>query len=389
MTKTPLVVPAISLITGILVGHYFPTSVTTSLVMLATLTLAALLCGRHPQWQSVAIALAVVALGVTLITADQQSSAPEAGLLERSRSYFLDVRAQLLERYKAMGLAEEDYATVAAMTLGDRHGLTRELRESYNTSGAAHVLALSGLHLGIIYALLSMLTVGRRRRLATQVAIILSIWGFAFLVGLPPSIVRSATMLTVYALLQLGNRDGLTLNVLAFTAIVMLCLSPSSLFSVSFQLSFLSVLGITLFYRPLYDLLPPAFLQRHRLAKWTWGMICVSIGAQTGAAPLVAYYFGNFPLLFLLTNFIVVPAVTLILYLSLFSLLLPFLTVLPLALTTVTGWLNTTLRCLAAIPRASVSGLSPSPTQIVAVYVVILATYFLLTKMRRTETPFS
>ena len=389
MTKAPLVVPAICLIAGILTGHYCPTTITTAMVVLASLTAVALLCGRCPLWQHTAIALAITAVGVVLITASQHTPASEPGVLDRSRTYFLQQREQLLERYRDMNISGEEYATVAAMTLGDRHGLPEELRDAYNTSGAAHVLALSGLHLGIIYALLSLLTVGRRRRIVTQVLIILSIWGFALLVGLPPSIVRAATMLTVLGLLQLGNRDCLTLNVLAFAAIIMLCLSPSTLFSVSFQLSFLSMLGIILFYRPLYDLLPPAFLQQHGLVKWAWGMTCVSIGAQAGAAPLVAYYFGNFPMLFLLTNFIVIPAITLILYLSLLALLLPFLSLLPLALATVTGWLNATLRCVADIPWASISGLTPSCTQTVATYAAILAAALLLKKMRRTSPSFS
>ena len=120
------------------------------------------------------------------------------------------------------------------MALCDKSALTKELRETYSKTGASHILALSGLHLGIIYALLSMLIVGRRWQMITQVAIILSIWAFVFLVGMSASVVRSAVMLTVYALLAIGHRHKMSVNTLAFTAIVMLLVTPKALFDVGF-----------------------------------------------------------------------------------------------------------------------------------------------------------
>ena len=110
------------------------------------------------------------------------------------------------------------YAVVAAMTLGDKSQLTKELRDTYAISGASHILALSGLHLGIIYTLLSLLLSRRRWQVLSQVVIIVCIWLFVFLVGLSASVVRSAVMVSIYALLSLGHRDKLSVNTLAFAA---------------------------------------------------------------------------------------------------------------------------------------------------------------------------
>ena len=93
------------------------------------------------------------------------------------------------------------------MALGDKSALTKELKDVYAVTGASHVLALSGLHLGMIYALLSLLVVGRKWRTISQILVIIGIWTYVFLVGMSVSVVRAAVMLSVYALLSIGHRD--------------------------------------------------------------------------------------------------------------------------------------------------------------------------------------
>jgi competence protein ComEC len=234
---------------------------------------------------------------------------------------------------------------------------------------------LSGLHLGIIYALLSMLVVGRRWQMITQVAIILSIWAFVFLVGMSASVVRSAVMLTVYALLAIGHRHKMSVNTLAFTAIIMLLISPKALFDVGFQMSFMAVFAILLFVPLFYRPFSAEYLMTHRVVNWIWGMLAVSIAAQIGVAPLIAYYFGRFSCYFLLTNFIVIPAATLILYLSLGTLLIPAIGVL---LAGIVGLLNSTLLYISTIPGATIEGLHPSVMLTISIYGIIFATYYLL-----------
>jgi len=304
--------------------------------------------------------------------------------LERTRLFFLVQRDKLLRRLSAHGLYGDAYAVVAAMALGDKSALTKDLKEVYSKTGASHVLALSGLHLGIIYTLLSLLVVGRRWRMTSQVVMVLAVWAFVFLVGMPTSVVRAAVMLSIYALLSLAHRDRMSVNTLAFTAIGMLIANPLSLFDVGFQMSFMAVFSILLF-QPLFEgVFPQGFLMDHGVVKWIWGLAVVSCAAQIGTAPLVAYYFGRFSTCFLLTNFIVVPAATLILYLMPVVLIMPSRAYL---LLYVVGGLNSILDKIAAMPWTSIEGLHPSILQVVMTYVIAGAVYLLALRLRRIARP--
>lgn len=249
--------------------------------------------------------------------------------IERTRLFMLKQRSRLLHRLSP----EEDtslespfynaYAVVAAMALGDKSALSRELKETYAVTGASHVLALSGLHLSIIYMLLSLLVVDRRWQMCSQVFIVVNIWVFVFLVGMSVTVVRAAVMVSVYALLSLGHRDKMSVNTLVFTAIVMLIMKPVSLFDAGFQMSFAAVFAILVLV-PLFDrVFPEGFLMSHRVVKWLWALVAVSLAAQIGTAPLVWYHFGRIPLWSVLTNVVVVPAAGLIVCLAGLTLLFP------------------------------------------------------------------
>ena len=249
--------------------------------------------------------------------------------IERTRLFMLKQRSRLLHRLSP----EEDtslespfynaYAVVAAMALGDKSALSLELKETYAVTGASHVLALSGLHLSIIYMLLSLLVVNRRWQMCSQVFIVVNIWVFVFLVGMSVTVVRAAVMVSVYALLSLGHRDKMSVNTLVFTAIVMLIMKPVSLFDAGFQMSFAAVFAILVLV-PLFDrVFPEGFLMSHRVVKWLWALVAVSLAAQIGTAPLVWYHFGRIPLWSVLTNVVVVPAAGLIVCLAGLTLLFP------------------------------------------------------------------
>ncbi len=294
--------------------------------------------------------------------------------LQRARLRMLIVRQGLLQRYRALGLDDQQYAVIAAMTLGDKSALSKATRDTYAVTGASHVLALSGLHLGIVYAVLTFLIGGRRRRLWVGQALVLcAVWSYAVLVGLSASVVRSATMLTVCSVSLLLHRDSVSVNTLAFAALVMLVANPLNLWDVGFQLSFLAVLGIIVYERRIYRLWCP----RARLLRWAWATVTVSLAAQMATAPLVAYYFGRFPCYFLLTNFLVVPAATVILYGALLLLLtFPFAAVsrvVAMGLVAVVGGLNDALSAMSAWPGASVEGIRLSGLQVVVVYVMMLS----------------
>ena len=372
----PLLIPAICLMVGILLGSHLSLSVPFCIVLLLAMVVATALLGRWSKLQTIGIALCSVILGILVMEMDlSKVDDGEPSRIERTQQYFLHQRNILLQRLETAGLSDNQYAVVAAMALGDKSSLTKDLKETYSMTGASHILALSGLHLGIIYALLSLLVVGRRWQMITQVAIILSIWAFVFLTGMSTSVVRSAIMLTVYALLAIGHRQKMSVNTLAFTAIVMLLVSPQALFDVGFQMSFMAVFSILLFTPLFYRPFSAEYLMTHRIIRWLWGMVAVSIAAQIGVAPLIAYYFGHFSCFFLLTNFIVIPAATLILYLSLATLLIPSIGV---VLASIVGLLNTTLLYISTIPGATIDGLHPSVMLTASIYAIIFATYYLL-----------
>ena len=294
---------------------------------------------------------------------------------ERLRLRFLLWRHRLLETYRQWEMSADSYSVVAAMTLGDKSALDPRVKDIYAKVGASHILALSGMHLMIIYSIVTLLFGWRRARLLSQVIIVAAIWGFAVLTGLSPSVTRSASMISVFALLSVGYRGHASVNVLAFIAIVMLLIHPLALYDIGFQLSFMAVLAIALWNPWLNSLIPLHVQQRHRWLSKLWALTTVSIAAQIGTAPLVAYYFGRFATWFLLSNYIVVPMATLLLHLSLL-------------LIVVSGWqmiavgvaqvlkgcvelMQRLLEAVATLPYCSIDGLYPSAVQVLLIYICI------------------
>lgn len=388
---TPLLRLVFWLILGIVAGAYTSVTMLVFLVASAMALGAVLLLRRFPLSQSIAIAVTVFLTGATLAAHQrdelkargmtirqwqQAQKTPDASTrLGRSRIFFLQQRERLLAHYQRQGLEGETYAIVAATTLGDKSALDKDLRQTYNVSGAAHVLALSGMHIGIIYVLLSLFMSGYRKRIVGQVVLVIAIWGFIFLVGMPVSAVRAATMISLYALLSLGYREKMSINALAFTALVILMVSPYTLFDIGFQMSYLAVLSILVWMPVMESWVSQSFLQRHRLVRWAWGLTAVTLAAQAGVAPLVAFYFGRVSTYFLLTNFLVLPAVTLIIWIAIATLVIAPLSP---VLTAVVGGLNTGLRMISRLPGSSIEGVHPTLLQVLLVYVLMLCVYWII-----------
>lgn len=302
------------------------------------------------------------------------------------------LREYLLKRYRELATSDEAYAVVAAMTLGDKSGLTTELRESFSVSGASHVLALSGLHLGILYALLTMIFGGIRRRALASMLVIVAVWGYAAMVGMPLSLLRSAVMLTLYTLTQMALRNNASLNFLAFAALVVLLSSPWSLWDVGFQMSFLAVLGILLFNERFRIFVSRKYLKAHPVANWCFSMVIVSVSAQLMVAPLVAYYFGRYSCYFLLSNFIAIPLATALVYLSVVMYVLFFVPEVQGVVAMAVGWvakvLTEALGWVASLPGASVDGIEMSAVQLWLVYSVVAVVYALLFYFEKMYKPF-
>jgi len=308
-------------------------------------------------------------------------------LMERTKLAAMKARRRLMNRFKELGLNGREYAVVAAMTLGDKSLINKELKNDYSISGASHVLALSGLHLGIVYAVLSFLFLRFRRYWLPQLLILTTIWAYVFLVGMPPSVMRSAVMLTIYSCVGLLGRDKMSANTLAFAAIVMLVANPLNLYDVGFQLSFMAVLAILTITPLIYTFLPNGLLWRHSWLRWICRLVAVSLSAQIGTAPLVAYYFGCLPTYFLLTNFIAIPCATLILYTAVAFFLMAEVPHISAFLIKIVSWLsggmNTALEWIAALPGASIEGINISALQVAMLYIMICSAYIIVSYFRR------
>jgi len=227
--------------------------------------------------------------------------------------YSLKARAwasSILERYVD---GEQQQVIASALVLGVTEGIDTDLQNAYAASGAMHVLAVSGLHVGIIYAILLFLLRPLNRfawsRWVVFIISIISLWSFAFVTGLSPSVLRAVTMFTFIAWARpLGWRTNIY-NTLAGSAFLLLLFNPYLIMSVGFQLSYLAVLGIVYLQRPLYNL----WEIENRVGDWVWQITCVSIAAQASTFALGMLYFHQFPVYFLVSNLFVIPLSTAIL----------------------------------------------------------------------------
>ncbi len=207
---------------------------------------------------------------------------------------------------------ETERAIANALILGIRDGLDPDTKRIYAASGAMHVLAVSGLHVGIIIWVINFLlrpvaSTAYGRYMGVLVSLVL-LWAFAFVTGLSPSILRAVTMYTVVLLGRLSDSRPTIYNSLAISAFILLFFNPNFLFSVGFQLSYIAVLGIVYVYPHLYRVLE----FRYGLADRIWSITCISIAAQLATFPLSLYYFHQFPVYFLISNLVVIPAAGLI-----------------------------------------------------------------------------
>lgn len=221
------------------------------------------------------------------------------------------LQERLYGRLGAAGLSGDELATVGALTLGYKEELDKELKRHFQASGAAHVLAVSGLHTGLIYGLFVwLLTLGGRfrpmhdnkvARRAISLVIIGVMWGYAWLTGLTPSVVRAVLMVTLVEIGKMIYRKSLTINTIAAAAVLILIVRPTDLWSVSFQLSFAATTAIVLMVNRL-----PAMLTGG-IAGYFLGIIVVSVAAQLGTLPITMFYFKQVSTYFLLANLLVLP----------------------------------------------------------------------------------
>ncbi len=208
---------------------------------------------------------------------------------------------------------QDEFAVGSALLLGYRDEISDELRDAYAQTGAMHVLAVSGLHVGIIFVLLTFLfhKIESRSRVVVLLktgAVLTGIWGFALVTGASPSVMRAATMFSLLAMGQALQRSGAIYNTLMVSAFILLLINPLWLASVGFQLSYLAVFGIVYFQRRFERMIwvPKGFLRK------IWTLVTVSLAAQLTTGPISIFYFRQFPVFFWLSSLFLVPAAALL-----------------------------------------------------------------------------
>ena len=223
------------------------------------------------------------------------------------RQWVLQRLVQYIKSPDASGVAQ-------ALLIGYRGDLDKALVEQYANTGVVHIIAISGMHLGMIYTLLLVLLkpLGQSRRMQVlRLVIVLAIiWLFSFLTGAAPSITRAAIMFTLLSVGQLLYKNSSIYNTLSAAAILLLLINPYNLWDVGFQLSFAAVLSIAVFYQPILHWWTP----KNWLLSKLWQLMAVTISAQLLTLPFGVYHFHQFPVYFLLANLVAVPLSGLALY---------------------------------------------------------------------------
>lgn len=225
-----------------------------------------------------------------------------------ARAYVLDVLQRSMDSDRdELGIAE-------ALLIGYTNDLDKDLVQAYSNTGVVHIIAISGMHLALIYVLLvwlfTKIPVINRSKWLQLVLILTCLWMFSLLTGASPSVLRAAVMFTFIAIGKHIYKQASIYNSLSASAFVLLCYNPCYLWAVGFQLSYLAVLSIVIFQKPIYNCIS---IKNKWLDK-AWRLAAVSIAAQLLTFPVCIYYFHQFPNLFLISNMIAVPLSALILY---------------------------------------------------------------------------
>ena len=283
--------------------------------------------------------------------------------------YFSDLFAQ-------NGMQNEEYSVITAVLLGNNEAMNPELKTQYASAGVSHILCVSGMHVGIIYMIINFLLkpFDKFRQLQYLKALLLlaSIWFYAQITGLSPSVQRSATMFTFVTVGSLLRRPTSVFHSLFASMFFLLLINPLILFEIGFQMSYLAVFGIVLIQPLIYGLFTP----RTRLVNYFWELVTVSIAAQCATFPLSIYYFGQFPNYFLLANMSVISLSFIIVVTGVFLLSISWITVFSKWISSLLVFeiklMNGIVKGIDALPGAVTSNIPLSFAQTLILYTLLL-----------------
>ena len=293
------------------------------------------------------------------------------------------------ERLRGLGMPDQCGEICVAMTAGDRSGISRNIRKAYSDTGAAHLLAVSGLHVGIVFviinALLYLLPFFRYGHIIKNLAATSAVWGFVVMSGMAPSAIRAAVMFTALQLSAASGSAYNSVNALCAAAVVMLAARPSLLLDTGFQMSFTAVAAIIFWFPPAMALVRC----RWKLLNALWATVIIGLVASAALAPIAAYQFGRIPL----TGFLLNPALMLtahtIVLVSLLRITVPLPALASVAeaiLSFAAGLQNSLVETLASMPSASIPVRIPLAA-VLAIYAIMIAATAILHAGSRKPSP--
>ena len=296
-----------------------------------------------------------------------------------------DVREKLISILKKNGLHNEVLGVASAISIGYKNELDDEIKKSYAATGATHILSVSGLHVGIVYAVLHfMFSFFSRKKylnIIKTILILILLWGYAVLTGLCPSVLRATTMFSFVVIGRAFDRQTNIYNSLSASAFVLLAFNPFILFDVGFQLSYLAVIGIVFFQPYIYKL----FYIKNKVIDKLWLLTSVSIAAQITTFPLCLYYFHQFPVYFILSGLVVVPLSSVIIYaVILLFIISPWewgASMVGKGLYYVIDFMNNSIHFIENIPGALITEIQFSRIELILFYLLLITlTLFIINK---------
>lgn len=303
------------------------------------------------------------------------------------KSWLFNVRWWVIQKLQRYIKPEREAGVAEALLIGYRDDLDKDLVQAYSNTGVVHIIAISGLHLGMIYIALVWLMKPFKRtkwiRWIKPVFILIVLWVFTLLAGGVPSILRSAVMFSFIVVGETLNRKSSIYNTLASSAFVMLCINPYYLWDIGFQLSYAAVISIVAFQKPVYNW----FYFKNKLLDFFWQLTSVTIAAQILTVPIIFYAFHQFPVVFLLTNMVIVPLSSVVLFAELILLLFSFIPVVANFVGFVTGkmlaFMNGFIEGINSFPYAVYEGIQNNLAETILLYISIISVcYWLLNKTK-------
>ncbi len=294
-------------------------------------------------------------------------------------SFALSLRRKLINKYNIYLPDRNAAALASTLILGYRADLNKNVIEAYSKTGTMHVLSVSGMHVGIVFLVLSFLLrtmdMNKVLILVRILLIITAIWFYSLISGFSSPVCRAALMISFVLVGKALNKNQNSYNLIAISAFFLLLYYPYYLFDVGFQLSYLAVCGLVYFHPKFYHIL----YFKNRFIDYAWNYCALSLAAQLATFPLSLYYFHQFPLYFLLSNLLIVLPVTIIMYAGILLLIIPFVFLLVPLGKFLSGLINLTNDILFRIenlPFASLSGIWLSGFQMFLLCALILTMVF-------------